>query len=306
MKKAFLITSLILFTLFSLSQNSVATQEQIQAFLKTKTLVVLDPSPLSDYNIEIQGTIKKHWDLTEYEFIAHSEFDEKRFDPQYSFLIMNRVFYSNDKTQAQYNFLHLLLGGDYLLMKDMPELGTTPVSYLEVDEVLYSYKLGILVRFIQNHVKLTRDDPGLNSNNIIRHYNKNMIGVREKTLYVLEEELAKKVSTIKKIQKIYPYSVKIVTKDEVEEAINKYDENVVLLHKVGPESYNRKARCWKVLIGASDAKLYYFNWHMVSDKNPDGFLEADFKKLAKKEMLEVKKQQKELEKQQADSIKQQN
>lgn len=305
MKKALLFYALFLFNLFSFAQKSVATQEQIAAFLKTKTLVVMDPSPLSDYNIEIQGTIKKHWDITEYEFIAHNEFDEKRNDPKYSFLIMNRVFYSKDKTQAQYNFLHLLLGGDYLLMKDMPELATIPVSYLEVDESVYSYKLGILVRFIQNHVKLTQGDPSLNKNNIIRHYNKNMVGVRDKTLYIIQDELTKKVSTLKKIQKIYPFPVKIVSKEDVEEAINQYDENVVLLHKVGPQSYNRKARCWKVLIGASDAKLYYFDWHMVSDKNPDGFLERDFKKLAKKEIMDVKKQQKELEKQQADSIKQQ-
>ena len=116
--------------------------------LKTKTMVVMDPSPLSDYNIEIQATIKKHWDITEYDFIAHSDFDEMRFDSTYSFLIMNRVFYTNDKTQAQYNFLHLLLGGDYPLMKDMPELATTPVSYLDVEESIYSFKLGILVRFM--------------------------------------------------------------------------------------------------------------------------------------------------------------
>ncbi|NOZ46017.1 MAG: hypothetical protein GXO79_04460 [Chlorobi bacterium] len=303
MKKILFTVLLLVFVQFSFSQKSVATQEQIQAFLKTKTLVVLDPSPLSDYNIEIQETIKKHWDITEYEFIAHSEFEKKRVDPKYSFLIMNRVFYTKDKTQAQYNFLHLLLGGDYLLMKDMPELASVPVSYLEVDESSYSYKLGILVRFMQNHVKLTRDNPNLNNNNIIRYYNKNMVGVREKTLYVIQDELAKNVNTLKKIHKIYPYDVKIVTKEDIEDAINRHDENVVLLHKVGPENYNKKARCWNVLIGASDAKLYYFAYHMVSAKKPDGFLAEDFKKLAKKELLDIKKQEKKQEKQNKDSVK---
>ena len=89
------------------------------------------------------------------------------------------------------------------------------------------------------------------------------------------------MATLKKIQKIYPFDVKIVTKSQVEEAINRYDDDVVLLHKVGPESQNRKARCWKVLIGASDAKLYYFDYHMINDKKPDGFLARDLKKINK-------------------------
>jgi hypothetical protein len=51
---------------------------------------------------------------------------------------------------------------------------------------------------------------------------------------------------------------------------------------VGPEITKFKARCYKILIGAADAKFYYFDYHMVDDDTPDGFLAKDFKKLAKK------------------------
>ena len=67
----------------------------------------------------------------------------------------------------------MIVNGDYLLMKDMPELASVPVSYLDNEEGHYSYKLGILVRFIQHHVRLTYENPKLKSSNIIKYYNKN-------------------------------------------------------------------------------------------------------------------------------------
>ena len=59
------------------------------------------------------------------------------------------------------------------------------------------------------------------------------------------------------------------------------DENAVFLHKVGPEGKKMNARVYKILIGAADGTFYYFDYHKVSSKNPDAFLESDFKKLAK-------------------------
>ncbi|NJM15440.1 MAG: hypothetical protein HC896_08750 [Bacteroidales bacterium] len=53
------------------------------------------------------------------------------------------------------------------------------------------------------------------------------------------------------------------------------------MHKVGPEGTRLSARCYKIIIGASDADFYYFDYHMIDDKHPDGFLKSDLKKLAK-------------------------
>ena len=106
--------------------------------------------------------------------------------------------------------------------------------------------------------------------------------IKEKTLYLLEEELAPDVNSTARIKKVYPYKFRIVTKEDITEAIKNRDENVVFLHKVGPEGTKLDARCYKVIIGAADANFYYFDYHKISSKNPDGMLEQDFKKLAKK------------------------
>lgn len=295
MKKILVFSLFIGFAAVAFSQGTVGTSEQLQRFLRTKTIVMLESNPFLEYNLIMKSTIEKHWDLTEYEFDTYTKerFEELRYDTTLSFLVLQKVNFENDKTRAIYQFLTVVLGGDYEFIVQMPDIAQVPLSYEDVEESEYIYELGVLIRFLQEHIKLTLNNPDLKKGNIINYYNKNMHSVKSKTLYVLADELGTKVNSLKKIKKVYPYDVKIVTDEEVQQAIDNRDENVILLHKVGPGPKNKKARCWKVLIGASDAKLYYFDWHMISDKKPDGFLESDFKQLAKKELKEEKKQERE-------------
>jgi hypothetical protein len=265
----------------ALSQNYVPSNEDIKAFFTTKTLVVLEDNPLMEYNYIIKDVMKKEWTITSYDFISSGEFEEKRKDPQYSFIYMARVTFESDKTDASYRFLNLSLGGDYFRLNEMPDLVAVPLAYYDVEEENYSYKLAILVRFMQNHVRLISEHPEIVSANVFKHYNDNIKDIRDKTLYILESELSSEVNSAARIKKVYPYKFKIATREEIAEAIDERDPDVVFLHKVGPEGTKEHARCYKVIIGAADANFYYFDYHSVSDKNPDGFLEEDFKKLVK-------------------------
>jgi hypothetical protein len=263
------------------AQSFIPTREDIGAFFTTKTLVVLEDNPLMEYNPIIRKVMQQEWNITEYDFISNKEFEEKRLDPQYSFIYMSQVTFENDKTDAAYRFLHLSLGGDYFRLNEMPDIASVPLAYFNVDEDSYSYKLAILVRFMQNHARLIREHPEIVSANVFKHYNDNIHDMKDKTLYVLKEELSPEVNTEAKIRKIYPHKFSIVTQDDIEEAIKDRNEDIVFLHKVGPEGTKMNARCYKVIIGAADANFYYFDFHKLSDKNPDGFLESDFKNLAK-------------------------
>jgi len=178
-------------------------------------------------------------------------------------------------------FLCVSLGGDYESIDDMKDVANLPLSYHGVDEDRYAYKLGTMVRFLQDHIKLITKNPSMVSQNVYKHYNENMADVRQKTLYLLEEELDKPVSSEARIRQVYPYAVKIVEPEEIKELIMAGDEDAVFLHKVGPEGKKMNARVYKILIGAADGKFYYFDYHKVNTKKPDAFLESDFKKLAK-------------------------
>ncbi|MBN2215100.1 MAG: hypothetical protein JW723_12730 [Bacteroidales bacterium] len=282
MRKIILLLLCSAFIRAAQAQGYVPTREDIDAFFTTKTLVVLEDNPLMEYNLNIREVMQREWNITDYDFISSKEFEEKRMDPIYSFIFMTRVTFENDKTDAEYRFLHLSLGGDYFRLNQMPDIASVPLSYYNVDEDNYAYKLGILVRFIQKHALLIKERPEIVSANVLKHYNDNIREIKDKTLYLLENELAKEVNSVARIKKIYPYRIRIVTREEIEQAIKDRDENIVFLHKVGPEGTKLNARCYKVIIGAGDANFYYFDYHQISDKNPDGFLASDFKKLAKK------------------------
>jgi hypothetical protein len=282
MKKFYLLIAFLSVFALMYSQSYVPSREDISAFFTTKTLVILEKNPLSEFNAIIRKVMQQEWNITEYDFITDKEFEEKKADAQYSFIYMSQVTFEADKTDASYRFLHLSLGGDYFRLNEMPDIAAVPVAYFNVDEDSYAYKLAILVRFMQNHAKLIREHPEIVSANVFKYYNNNIKDIKDKTLYLIAEELSSSVNTSAKISKVYPYKFKIVTSEEIEKAITDRNPDIVFLHKVGPEGTKLNARCYKIIIGAADANFYYFDYHKINDKSPDGFLESDFKNLIKK------------------------
>ncbi len=282
MKKLAILLLLVFPLLNIIAQREyLPSEDDLKVFYATKTYVVLEDNPMSDYNFEIRDAVKNYWNLTNYEFLKMDDFEEKTHDALASFLYTAIVSFEKDKSQTRYIFLCLSLGGEYPSMDEMKDIANIPLGYMSVDEGNYSFKLGTLVNFMQNHIKMITEDPDLISQNIYNVYNDNMADLHDKTLYLVEDELEKTISTEARIKAIYPYDVKIVTREEIKEAIMNKDENVVFLHKVGPEGKKLNARVYKILIGAGDSKFYYFDYHNVNPKNPDAFLESDLKKISK-------------------------
>jgi len=280
MRKGF-VFALLFFPSFMLyAQEHIPAGDDYENFYDTKTLVVMDSNPMSDFNFKIKEVMEKHWDITDYDFISEQEFEEMKGNPAYSFLLTTVVTFDKDKTKARYNFLSLLMGKPDTKLKNMPDLCSIPLSYLRVEDDSYAYKLDAFITFIQNHVKLMSEHPELIKANVFRYYNKNIKSLKDKTLYLVAEDLEPAINTPKKLQKIYPYDFKFVSRDEVMDAIESKDPDVVFLHKVGPEGTRYKARCYKFVMGAANAQLYYFDYHMITPKKRDYLLEKDIKKMA--------------------------
>lgn len=281
MKQICLALIFSILSFFAIAQETPETTIQhVLDFYKTKTWVVLDDNPISDYNFKIEEVMKKYWKLTEYEFISQEEFRLKRTDPKNSFLILSTVNFHEDNLQANYDFFSLLLGGNYSVMKAMPVIAQVPLSYTDAPQESSAYKLGAMLKFLQAHVELVKEKPEILEKNVFKYYNDSQKSIKEKTLYLVKEEMPSNLNSNTKVAAYYPYPVKFVTRTELEEAIDSEAENIVFLHKVGPEGTKKKARCYKLILG-TDKQLYYFDWHMISDKKPDGLLISDFKKLAK-------------------------
>ncbi|MEN8122512.1 MAG: hypothetical protein ABFS35_19370 [Bacteroidota bacterium] len=284
MKYTIFLSVLLMFsTLYVSAQDAVASPDEISKFYKTKTYVVFDSNIFGSYNKGIKKAIEQNWTLTDIEFIDETKYSKMKFSYRNSFIVRTKVKFTKDKSKTAYTFLSILLGSKSAsAMKNMPDLCSFPLSYYNVDYDKYIYKLGAIIKFMQNHIILTKNNPDLNAKNILKYYNNNIEELSGKTLYILKDELAKDVNAVSKIKAFYSGSVKIVEPEKIKKAIADKDPNVVFLHKVGPDSNSEKMRIYKLIMGAADGKLYYFNYHKYKKgKMPDAFLSKDFKNLGK-------------------------
>ncbi|WP_291860727.1 hypothetical protein [Marinilabilia sp.] len=281
MKRVVLLVTL--FAIMSLvlgAQEHVPEAEDYQNFMKSKTLVLLEKNPMSDFNMAIRKVMENSWTLTDYQFINDAEFEAYRNNPSYSFLMITKASFERDRTKARYNFMSLLMAERAAKVRNMPDLCSLPLAYEQVEDDSYSYKIEAFIRFMQNHVQLMLNDPSLINSNPFNYYNKNKKDdLENKVLFLTKEELASEIDTEAEIRDIYPHQFKIVSRDEVAQAIADKREDVVFLHKVGPEKTRIRARVYKMLVGAGDPHFYYFDYEMMKKAQDDAFQEKDLKKI---------------------------
>lgn len=275
-----IITVLIAFAipLFLAAQSPFPTGEEIRQFMSSKTCVVLeDGNPV--YNTYITNAVKEFWSVTPYEFIKTSDFDLRRNDPAYSFIILTETNYEKDKSGSFYNYVNLLQGKNVEEIGKMPEICAVPLSSGGDDDLEYGYKLGAILSFIQKHARMISEDPSLTGRRYLRYYNKNIPDVKSRKILVREEDLSPAISSLKALRAAYKYSIDIVSEDEIIKAIRDKARNILILHKVGPGEGRHSGFCFKMLFGTDDSDMYYYNQHTIDSNNPDGLLPADLKRL---------------------------
>jgi hypothetical protein len=281
MKNTFLAIVLLFSPVLLSAQAPFPSKDEIKQFVASKTCVVLEDDPFSAYNSFIKAAVKSFWKITPYEFIEVSEFNVRRLDPNYSFIVLTQTNFERDKANGLYNFINLLQGKDINKLGEMPEICAVPLSFAGENDLGYSYKLGAILSFMQKHAQMISEDPSLTGRKYLKYYNKFIPDVRTKTILVKQEDLAPEIGTIEKIKAIYNNKIEIVTEEDIIKAIEDKTPNTVILHKVGPSSGRTTGYCFKMLIGTDDANMYYYHQHAIDKNNPNGLLPADLKRLTK-------------------------
>lgn len=281
MKKIFLLSGLLLVSIIMNGQAPFPNGDEIKQFLASKTCLVLEDDPFSSFNGFMKEAIKTSWTLTPVEVISIVEFNKRWTNPAYSFIVLTQTNYEKDKTGGLFNFVNLLQGKKVGKLGELPEICAIPLSWSGEDDTEYGYKLGAILAFMQKHAKMIAEDPSLTGRKYLKYYNKNVPEVSKKTILVKEEDLDPDLNTVEKIKTVYPYNVKIVSEEEIVKAITEKSPNTLVLHKVGPVGEVKMGYCFKMLIGADDADMYYYNQHMFNDRNANGMLESDWRRLAR-------------------------
>jgi hypothetical protein len=81
------------------------------------------------------------------------------------------------------------------------------------------------------------------------------------------------------LKKLYKSKIRLVSRDEVEQAVIKETESTVILHKVLFEEAATTGRCYKMLIDVNDGTIFYYNMDKVTASKPGTILKKDFRKI---------------------------
>jgi len=264
--------------LVMLAQIKSPDKEQLDAFLKSKTYVVLEDNPFSAFNAFVGDGFSGVWKITPYEVITYEEFDKKMGDSRSSFLFVSQAQMGKNE-MFDYSIINLTMGDASKNLNKMPELCIVPVSYAEVDEESYEYRFPVLIKFIDYFISYSQKNQGKDIRQMVDDKAAEM---KNYELWLVKNDLAPDVNTLEKIKKYYPYAVKIVTTDEIETAIKNGNPQVAILHKVGPEeTQSASSTVYKFIITVKEGKPLYFGDYKTGTGKPDALLEEDFKKMAK-------------------------
>jgi len=259
------------------AQAPYPSREEIANFFQTTTMVI-ENTPSMVYNAFIKKAVKDNWNVTPYEFITMEKLREKHEKEKFSFLLLARTNFENDKNSIDYYYLNLLMGGNEEEITRMPEIASIPLTYASDNKGAYVSYLPLFIDFIQQHAINVEEKMGKTSLQDLDYYNKNRKLLKHKTLLLTTDYLPGGMDTIE-LKKYYPSNIHFVTLEEVKSAIKQRRENTVVLHHVGPPADEPAGRAYNLLIGTDDARIYYYNSHKISEKNPDTMLKNDFRRI---------------------------
>jgi hypothetical protein len=264
--------SIFLFCTGVMANAPLASKQQIGMFKNSRTCVVFEDG-ISFYNAYIKDAVQKYWKATSYEFIDQKEFEKRRTDSKYSFIVLITEAYDKDPGGVSYSYINLLLGDASGILKRMPEYCSIPLSYSGDNGTDYEYVVPAIVKFMQIHVKNLENDRFPILINGLKYYNKT--GFKDKVLLLNKDKMAANVNSIEKIKSVYQYYVKLLTTDEIRDELNNNPPNALFHFHVGPQKDAGAGKCFEMIFDI-DGNMYYYNSRKITNDNPDGFNLKDF------------------------------
>lgn len=280
MKKTILFFFSICIASLALAQHPTAKKNHIENFENFTLYVVLNGSNASHYDNTMREVIRRNWRVTKYDFITQDEFELKRTEEKTAFLIMHENIFAKDKNNVSYDFLSIIIGGNFVSLNAMPEVCTFPLKYSEANENEMLHKLAVIVGFFNQHIKNVMQNPKLLKDKQYKYYTKMKKSIAKKTTYLIADEQIDNLNTAQRIRPYFKGKIVIMGQEELANLVKKRAPNVVFLHRVAPESTSTaNQRCYTIFMG-TDNTLYYFDFHKVTSKDNNGLTIKHWKLLA--------------------------
>lgn len=260
------------------AQPKLPEPKDLENFYNSTTYILLNDNIFGTYNNRIKTAAKNYWTLTPIRYINKQEFKTKKKFPLASFILETSTHFEGQEDLGVFTSLSILGGHRTGNIDLMPDLATLPLAYDDVDYDEYDYKIGLALKFMQNHINWVNDNPNMENKLLFDHYRKAQIPTKNKTLYMRKNEPEEDLRTLSAIKEVYSGKVVFATAEEIEEVIDSGDKDALVLHLVAPATDRNKTLCIKMIISVADANLHYFDFHQINKRRkPGNFLKSDFK-----------------------------
>lgn len=228
------------------------------------------------YSAAVKDAVQKLWKTTEYEIIDQAEFEKRKTDSRYSFIVRMDGAYDKDPGGVSYSYISLVLGDASGDLTKMPEFCSIPLTYTGDLSTDYEYVIPVVIKFMQIHLRNLAKDRFPISLNGLKYYNKS--GFKDKMLLLNKDKMGSNANSQDKAEKVYPYKFKLITFSEIQEQIAGNPPNTIFHFHVGPVEDQGSGKCFEMLFDP-DGNLYYYNSRKVTNDNPDGFNLNDFNQI---------------------------
>lgn len=276
LKKYIFIFALGFLSLAAMGNPPLASKQQIGMFINSKTCIVLEDG-ISSYNVYIKDAIPRYWKSTQFEFIDQQEFEKRRVDSKYSFIVLMKGVFDKDPGGVSYNYMSLVLGDASTDMNKMPELCSIPLSYTDDNNFDYGYVVPAIVKFMQKHAKNLETKRFFISLKGLKYYN-GLSGFKDKVLLMNKDKMATDADSPERIKSVYPYYVKLLTTSEIKSELSSDPVNTLFHFHVGPPENSGAGKCFEMIFDV-EGNLYYYTSRKITNDNPDGFSLRDFNQM---------------------------
>ncbi|MFA7117084.1 MAG: hypothetical protein WC140_07660 [Bacteroidales bacterium] len=245
----------------------------------TKVVVFNDNSMI---DLFLKDAVLKNWEISPYEFCDQEEFAKIKTDTSYYFLIRVKGENKKDRSYGM-DFITLLKGGPDAVkgINHMSEIVTLPLLPTgSSSDRIFSY-LPSYVYIIQSHVNkiLTKKVNGFIGMLSYGSEMDNIDNLDDMQILFLKSDISYDISE-KELGSMFNGHAKYVTADEISKALSEKRSNVLVSLTISPEKKMKKSYCYKMLIRATDGKLFFYRTHKINRRKGKGFLKEDMRRLS--------------------------
>jgi len=282
MKKAITFVCTALVCLGLAAQGKVNTRKYVLSDFTDKiTQVVLTGNEVLDSGLRQE--IVNYWTSSPYEFCTQAEFEERKTQDLYYFLIPAESRFKGEEDPGVL-FLTLVKGGPEAAegIKEMHEIISLPLMAATGGNGRELVFLGAIVQSIQEFTM----DAMLSEKtaySMDAWFNRNYAKEgKMKQIYLAKEDLSEKLSD-KDLQRYLDADIHLCAEAEADAAFTQRAYHTLVSYTVAPFlPKNGASYCYKMLFDAESARLFYIHKHKITEKSGVGFTAEDLKRIARK------------------------